>query len=137
VVRLKLPTGNENRGLGTGATDVELGIDLLQRHGALNWLFDAGYTLVGNSLGSKPRNVLRLGGGVSVPFGIDERSSGYVYLENRTNRYKNTDDQRSLAVGVSTSLDDAKRLRVSGSLFFGLSDSTEDLGVYLTVGRRY
>jgi hypothetical protein len=137
MLRVKVPTGDENKGLGTGATDIEIGIDLIQRHGALNWLLDLGYTWVGNAFGSKPRNVLRLGGGVSLPFGMDERSSGYVYLENRTNRYQGTEDQRSLAVGVSTSFDDAKRVRMSASLFFGLSDSTEDVGVYITAGRRY
>jgi hypothetical protein len=137
LLRVKVPTGNEDRGLGSGATDVETGIGLIQRQGPMNWLADVGYTFVGNTGGLDPRNELRLGAGVSVPFGRDERSNSYVYFENRTNRYEGSDDRRSIAVGVSTSLTQAKRLRLSASMFFGLSDSAEDVGMYLTFGRRY
>jgi hypothetical protein len=136
-LRLKVPTGDEDSGLGTGAADLELGVGLIQRYGQVNWLADVGYTLVGHSSGSKPRNVLRLGGGVSIPFGADDRNSAYAYLENRSNRYQGTEDRRELALGVGTALDQAKRLRVTGSIFFGLSDSVEDIGLYLTIGRRY
>lgn len=137
LVRVKLPTGSETKGLGSGATDVETGIGLIQRYGRVNWLADVGYTFVGSSAGLDPRNQLRLGAGASVPFGEDERHSYYVYLENRTNRYSGSEDRRSLAVGVSTALPPAKRLRLSASMFFGLSDATEDFGLYLTVGRRF
>jgi hypothetical protein len=74
---------------------------------------------------------------VSIPFGADDRNSAYAYLENRSNRYQGTEDRRELALGVGTALDQAKRLRVTGSIFFGLSDSVEDIGLYLTIGRRY
>lgn len=137
LLRVKLPTGDEDKGLGSGATDVETGIGLIQRQGPINWLADVGYIFVGSAAGLDPKNELRLGVGASVPFGQDERHSSYVYLENRTNRFAGSDDRRSIAVGVGTSLDAAKRLRLSGSLFFGLTDSTEDVGIYLTLGRRY
>ena len=77
-----------------------------------------------------------MGAGVSVPFGVDERNNTYVYLENRTNRYEGSDAWRSLAVGIGTSLDEAKRVRVSASMFFGLSDTAEDWGLYVTLGHR-
>lgn len=137
LLRVKLPTGNEDKGLGSGATDVETGIGLIQRRGPVNWLADASYIFVGSDSDLDPKNEIRLGVGASVPFGPDERHSSYVYLENRTNRFEGKDDRRSIAVGASTSLDQAKRLRLSGSVFFGLTDSTEDVGIYLTLGRRY
>jgi Putative MetA-pathway of phenol degradation len=137
LLRVKLPTGNEDRGLGTGATDVEAGLGWIRRHGPLNWLADVGYTFVGGSGGLDPKNVWRMGAGLSVPFGVDERNNTYVYLENRTNRFGDSDDRRSLAVGVGTALDEAKRLRVSASAFFGLSDTAEDWGLYLTLGHRH
>lgn len=137
MLRVKLPTGSEDKGLGSGATDVEAGIGLIQRQGSVNWLADVSYVFVGSASGLDPDNEVRLGVGASVPFGRDERHSSYVYLENRTNRFEGSDDRRSLAVGMSTSLDTAKRLRLSGSLFFGLTDSTENVGIYLTLGRRY
>jgi hypothetical protein len=135
LLRLKLPTGNEDRGLGTGATDVEAGVGWIRRHGPLNWLADVGYTFVGGASGLDPKNVWRIGAGVSVPFGVGERNNTYAYLENRTNRF-GSEARRSLAVGIGTSLDEAKRLRVSASAFFGLSDTAEDWGLYLTVGHR-
>jgi hypothetical protein len=137
LMRVKLPTGNEAKGLGSGATDVETGIGLIQRHGRLVWLADVGYIFVGSAAGLEARNELRLGAGASMPFGRDERHNSYVYLENRTNRFSGSDDRRSIAVGVSTALTQAKRLRLSASMFFGLTDASEDVGVYLTVGRRY
>jgi hypothetical protein len=137
LVRVKLPTGSESKGLGSGATDVETGIGLIQRQGRINWLADVGYIFVGSAAGVDAKNELRLGAGASLPFGKDERNNCYVYYENRTNRFSGSDDRRSIAIGVSTALTQAKRVRLSASTFFGLSDSSEDVGLYLTVGRRY
>ncbi len=137
LLRVKLPTGNEDRGLGTGATDVEAGVGWIRRFGRFNWLADVAYTFVGGSGGLDPDNVWRYGGGVSMPFGADERHNTYAYLENRTSRYDGSDDRTSLSIGIGTSLDEAKRVRVSGSAFFGLSEAAEDWGLYLTLGHRY
>lgn len=137
LLRVKLPTGDEDKGLGSGATDVEAGVGLIQRFGRINWLADVGYTFVGKTGDQNPKDVLRLGVGAAIPFGPDDRSSSYVYFENRGNRYAGSEDRRSIAVGVSTGLQQARRLRLSGSVFFGLSESAEDVGIYLTVGRRY
>ncbi|MEO7773530.1 MAG: transporter [Steroidobacteraceae bacterium] len=137
LIRLKLPTGDDARGLGSGATDVETGLGLIQRHGPINWLADVSYIFVGSAPALDAKNELRLGAGASMPFGKDERSNSYVYFENRTNRFNGSDDRRSIAVGASTSFTQAKRLRLSASMFFGLSDSAEDVGIYLTFGRRY
>jgi hypothetical protein len=136
LLRLKAPTGDEDRGLGTGAADVEVGIGLIQRYGPVNLLADVGYTWVGSSSEFDLRDVLRLGAGVAMSFGANDRHSTYLYLENRANMVKGSDDRRSLALGVGTSLDQAQRVRVSAALFIGLTDTAEDVGFYLTLGRR-
>jgi hypothetical protein len=136
LLRLKAPTGDEDRGLGTGAADVEAGIGLIQPHGRVNWLADVGYTWVGSSSEFELRDVLRVGAGVAMSFGPNDRHNSYVYLENRSNMVKGSDDRRSLALGLGTSLDPAQRVRVSVSLFIGLSDTAEDIGFYVTLGRR-
>jgi hypothetical protein len=136
LLRLKAPTGDEDRGLGTGAADVEVGFGLIQPHGPVNWLADVGYTWVGSSSSFDLRDVLRVGAGVAMSFGPNDRHNSYVYLDNRTNMVRGSDDRRSLAVGLGTSLDQAQRVRVSASLFFGLSDTAEDVGFYVTLGRR-
>ena len=136
LLRYKVPTGDEDRGLGTGSADVEAGLGLIQSHGPVNWLADVGYTRVGSSASFELQDVWRVGAGVAMSFGPNDRYNGYVYLENRTNMVRDSDDRRSLALGLGTSLDRAQRVRVSASLFFGLSDSAEDVGVYVTLGRR-
>ena len=134
-LRLKLPTGDEDKRLGTGAADVEIGVGLVRQYGTFNWLADFGYTVVGSSSSYDLENVFRVGTGVSRAFG--ERTSGYVYLENRTNAVERSDDRRSFILGVERSLAAAQRLRLSVSMFVGLTDATEDLGLYLNLGRRY
>jgi hypothetical protein len=136
LLRLKAPTGDEDRGLGTGAADLEAGIGMIQRYGPVNWLADIGYTWVGSSSVYELRDVLRVGAGIAMSFGPNDRHSSYVYLENRTNMVKGSDDRRSLALGLGTSLDQAQRVRVSAAVFIGLSDTAEDFGFYLTLGRR-
>lgn len=136
LLRFKAPTGDENRGLGTGAADVEAGIGLIQRHGPVNWLADVGYTWVGSSSAFELRDVLRVGAGIAMSFGPNDRHNSYVYLENRTNMVKGSDDRRSLALGLGTALDQAQRVQVSATLFIGLSDTAEDIGFYLILGRR-
>jgi hypothetical protein len=134
-LRLKVPTGDDEKRLGTGAADVEIGLGLVRQYGTLTWLADIGYTAVGSSSTFDLKNVFRVGTGVSRSLG--ERMSGYLYLENRTNAVERSDDRRSFIVGVERSLDPAQRLRLSVSMFVGLTDATEDLGLYLNLGRRY
>lgn len=136
LLRVKLPTGSESKGLGSGATDVETGLSLIQRWGPVNWMADAGYVFVGDNAGAHAKNEVRLGAGGAIPFGKDDRHSAYLYYENRTNRFDGP-DRRSIAIGASTAAGEAKRLRLSASVFFGLSDSSEDVGAYLTMGYRY
>ena len=138
LLRVTLPTGDEEKGLGTGATDVEIGVSFIQRFGRIDWLADVGYTFVGsNGDDPEPKNQLRLGAGASVPFGKDQRHSYYVYLENRTSRFSDFEDKRTVSVGASTAFTQAKRVRLSASMYFGLTDSTEDIGIYVSLGRRY
>src|SRR6478736_2483519 len=126
-LRVTLPTGDEEKGLG-----------FIQRFGRINWLADAGYTFVGKSGdGPDPKNQLRLGAGASVPFGKDQRHSYYVYIENRTSRFSGSEDKRTVSAGASTAFTQAKRVRLSASVYFGLTESTEDIGLYVSLGRRY
>jgi hypothetical protein len=42
-----------------------------------------------------------------------------------------------LSVGASTSLGEQLRTRLTASLFFGLSSTAEDFGVYVAAGHRF
>jgi hypothetical protein len=134
-LRLKLPTGDEDKGLGTGSTDLEIGLGLVRQHGNLTWLGDIGYAIAGSSSSIDLNNVLRVGAGVSRSLG--ERTSGYLYLENRTKAVATSDDRRSFILGAERSLDAAQQLRLAVSMFVGLTEATGDLGLFLNLSRRY
>lgn len=47
------------------------------------------------------------------------------------------EDQRSLAVGTSLRFGRLKAYRATGTVFFGMSDTVEDLGVSVRFGRAF
>jgi len=141
LARVKLPTGDDARGLGTGKTDFELGLGLAQSLGQASLLADAGYTWVGGSGDSgdgngeaQLRNVVRLGAGFSVPFGAAQQHNALVYFENRTNAIRGLEDQRSLSAGLGTRVGADRRIRLSATAYLGLSDTVEDWGLFLRAG---
>ena len=134
-LRLKVPTGDEDKRLGTGSTDLEIGLGLVRQHAKLTWLGDIGYAVAGSSSSFNLNNVLRIGAGVSRSLG--ERTSGYLYLETRTEAVANSGDRRSFMLGAESLLDAAQQLRLSVSMFVGLTEAAGDVGLYLNLSRRY
>ena len=129
LLRIKTPTGNVDRGLGTGKTDIELGVSLVQSFGRTSLFADAGYTWVGDDDELALRDVLRLGAGVSLALDGARRNTASLYVENRANAIRGLTDQRTLAAGVSTRFGEDLRLTATG--FAGLSATTEDWGATL------
>ena len=136
-VAVKTATGDEDRGLGTGGTDVEIGLSLAQPLGAVDLLADAGYTWVESSDRFELRNTTRLGGGVSMPFGQEFRHSAYVYFDHRSSAVPGFGAQRALTVGGGSWLDHDRRWRLSLSLGTGLSDSAEDYSAGVRIRHRF
>ncbi|MCC5861529.1 MAG: transporter [Gammaproteobacteria bacterium] len=134
LVRIKTPTGDEDRGLGTGKTDFELGVSLIQSFGRTSLFADAGYTWIGKDDEAALRDVVRLGVGVSLALDAGSRHAISMYFENRVNAVRGLEDQRTLAGSVSTRFGDEQRLRLTATGFAGLSDSTEDWGATLRLG---
>lgn len=136
-VAVKTATGDEDRGLGTGGTDLEVGLSVAQPLGRVDLLADAGYTWVDSSDRFELRNTTRLGGGVSMPFGHDYRHSAYIYIDHRSSTVPGFDAQRAVTVGGGTWLDEDRRWRLSLSLGTGLSDSAEDYSAGVRIGHRF
>jgi hypothetical protein len=137
ILALKIPTADENQGLGTGKTDIEAGLGVVQPAGIINLIADASFIRIGRPDWIELRDVVRLGGGVSLPLGARPGTHLYAYLENRRNPVLNLGDQRSLALGTGLRLGHDGNLRLSGALSIGLSDTVEDLGLFLRVGRAF
>jgi hypothetical protein len=137
LLAIKIPTADEYKGLGTGKVDIEAGLGLVQPAGPVSLLADASYIRIGRPDWIELRDVVRLGGGVSLPIGTRPGTHLYAYLENRTNPALNLEAQRSLALGAAVRLGGDDRVRLSGALSIGLSDTVEDLGLFLRVGRAF
>jgi hypothetical protein len=116
LARLKLPTADEDRGLGTGKTDLEGGFGLVHPMGGVNLLLDVTYARIGRPEWIELQDVVRLGGGVSIPLGPRPGTNAYAYFENRTSPVPGLEDQRSLAVGGNARFGAGRRLRLTGSL---------------------
>lgn len=134
LLRIKTPTGDEDRGLGTGKTDVELGVSLIQSFGRTSLFADAGHTWIGKDDDTALRNVVRLGAGISVALDANSRNAVALYFENRVNAIRGLGDQRTLAGSFSTRFGEEMRLGLTATGFAGLSDSTEDWGATLRLG---
>jgi hypothetical protein len=137
LARVKTPTGDDAKGLGTGKTDLEAGLGLVQPFSGVNLLADVGYTRIGRSDSATLRDVLRLGAGVSTSFGPSMQHHASLYFETRNNAIRALEDQRTLSAGLGTQVGADRRVRLSGSVFAGLSDSVEDYGVFVRAGYRF
>lgn len=79
---VKLPTADENKGLGTGATDVRVKIDMARRWGKLTGFSTLGYKIRGTSDIRPLDNAPWLTLGLSHPWGKSQRL-GLMYDHTR------------------------------------------------------
>ena len=76
--RLKLPTADSDKGLGTGSTDESMQVDLYQSVDRLTLFGDVGYTNFGHSDVVELKNAVNYGVGLSNKIGDDD-SVGVSY----------------------------------------------------------
>lgn len=134
LVRVKLPTADEEENLGTGEADFEGGLRWIQPFGRTYLMADATYTRVGDPDDYELEDVVQLGAGVSRRFGA---TSVQLFLENRSHPTPGRGDRINVALGASRRFGALSRLRLAGSTFVGLSETAEDFGLFLTVGRSF
>ena len=141
-VNVKIPTADEDDGLGTGKTDVGLGATLFQRYGDLVPFVSGGYRFIGeNEPDYALRNGATAGAGVSWIF-TPRYSIGASYdwrqaISKRTDESSNlvrADDSHELTFFGSARIGGG--LRVAPYTVIGLSDGSPDyaVGLQLSVG---
>jgi hypothetical protein len=132
-VKIKLPTADETRGLGTGKTDYGFGVELDKEIGRIFLFGDLGYTVVGKipSLPFRDRPSASIGIGkqlgenVSVSSLIDWRRSIIAGNPNPTELVG------SLAYRVN------RRVTITPNAFVGLTDGSSDFGLGMQVGFKF
>lgn len=130
--RVKLPTADEKKGLGTGETDFTLQAD--------GYRFLDGVTLMG-SLGyvfrGDPDDFTLDDGVIAMLGATSSRTQGLrtgLFLEYRQAGYATNDDRLEILGSLGWSID---QWRLGAYLLTGLSDSSPDWGAGATVGVRY
>ena len=133
--RVKLPTADETKGFGTGETDVEGGLLFFQPLGRFGLMLEGRYTKMGDPPEIDYENVVQTTAGLSRKIGSSGGFLMYALLENRTHPVPELEARRDVMLGASKRLGARGQVRVSGAVYAGLSETAEDWGSQLTLGR--
>lgn len=133
-LKIKFPTADEDRGLGTGEFDETIGVDLsktfLDRFAAFLTL---AYTFIGSPAGSDLDDTF--GWSVGLAYAIARPVTVFAFLDGATAISSGQDNPLELRVGAEWRLTDIVRL--TGAVTKGLSDGSADWGVSASVALRF
>lgn len=96
--QVKVPTADRRRGLGTGRTDVGLGIDTSRAFGRIIPFVNVGYRFIGSPSGFDLRNSVSTSAGVTYTVGKSFITASYDYNQAVT---RFLPDAHELFLGVS------------------------------------
>lgn len=131
---LKLPTADENKGLGTGQADAGAGLEFAKELGP-RWsmLADAYYTVIGEPSGADFNNTL------SLDLGFTKLLREYLYLtvlfEAQSAIVSGNEPPRSLSGTLLYGAPDA--IQFTGGLSLGLSKGSPDIGLSAGISRKF
>src|SRR5881628_470409 len=132
--KVKFPTADKDRGLGTGEFDETLGVDVSKRLiDALYGFLTLSYTFIGDPPGADFRN--SFGWSVGAAYAIVPPLSIFAFLEGSTAIARGQDDPVELRVGAELRL--VKALKLTGAVTRGLTDGAADWGVSVGLALRF
>jgi hypothetical protein len=132
VARLKLPTADENKGLGTGEADFGVGAELARRFLKDNmWFGDLSYTFIGDPPDIDYDNRVAVELGLGHDFLPD--LMGCVFYDYRSAISDGSEDAHSVSFLANYRV--SKQVRTYAMIDLGLSDGAPDYGA--TVGASY
>lgn len=133
-VKIKFPTADEDRGLGTGEFDETLGIDLsktfLER---LTAYLTLAYTFVGSPDGSDFDN--SFGWSLGAAYAVASPFSVFAFLDGATAISSEQDDPLELRVGAEWRF--TKVVKLTGAVTKGLTDGSADWGISAGLALRF
>jgi hypothetical protein len=132
VARLKLPTADEGKGLGTGEPDMGFGVELSRRFLTDYIGFaDLSYTFIGDPPGVDYDN--RIDADIGLGYQFTQEWMGSVSYDYRSAISASGTDARSVSFLANYKV--SPQVRTYGMVEIGLSDGAPDYG--LTVGASY
>ncbi len=133
-VKIKFPTADSDRGLGTGEFDETIGVDLSKRLiERLYGYLSLSYTFVGDPPGTDFRN--SFGWSVGAAYSVTPPLAVFAFLEGSTAISPGQSDPVELRVGAEYKL--TKALKVTGAVTRGLTYGAADWGVSAGLAIRF
>ena len=133
-VKIKFPTADSDRGLGTGEFDETLGVDLSKRLiDRLYGYVTLSYTFVGDPPGTDFRN--SFGWSVGAAYSVTQPLAVFAFLEGSTAISPGQSDPVEVRVGAEYKL--TKALKLTGSVTRGLTDGAADWGLSAGLSLRF
>ena len=134
VAGVKLPTADEDKGLGTGEADFTFMAEFARKVEQTPWIVlgELGYTFVGEPSGYDVDN--RWLYSIGLAYEVDPKITLSGYLDGRTAIFDGNDDPLSiLLIGQYKLRPD---LHLDGMVEFGLNDGAPDFGITFGVRKR-
>jgi Putative MetA-pathway of phenol degradation len=133
-LKIKFPTADEDRGLGTGEFDETIGVDfsktILDR---LAVYLTLAYTFIGSPSGEDFDN--SFGWSIGAAYAVTPPFSIFAFLDGSTAIAPDQDNPLELRVGAEYRI--IKALKLTGSVMKGLSDGSADWGVSAGLALRF
>ena len=128
ALAVKLPTADENKGLGTGAADYGAFAGLHKRIESVKFSLTGGYIIIGDHPPVTYNNIFVYGIGVSKRF---KRTEVYTSFEGRQSAISGAKDPQEIHFGFFHIL--SRNYSLKGSTFFGLNDGGPAFGFELGI----
>jgi hypothetical protein len=133
-VKIKFPTADKDKGLGTGEYDETLGVDLSKNlAGGLYGYLTVAYTFIGNPPGADLRDTF--GWSLGAAYAVIRPLSVYAFLDGATSVAPGQDDPLEVRVGAELKI--TRVLKLTGSVTRGLSNGSPDWGVSAGLALRF
>ena len=132
--KVKFPTADKDRGLGTGEFDETLGVDVSKLLiASLFGYVELAYTFIGEPSGTTLHN--SFGWSVGAAYAIVQPFSVFAFLEGATAIAPGQADPLDIRVGAEYRV--IKALKLTGAVTRGLSNGSADWGVSGTLTLRF
>jgi hypothetical protein len=133
-LKIKFPTADEDRGLGTGEFDQTIGVDLSKTFlDRLTAYLTLAYSFVGSPPGQDFDN--SFGWSLGAAYAVTRPFSVFAFLDGSTAIAPGQDDPLEFRVGAEYRI--TKALKLTGSVTKGLSDGSADWGVSAGLALRF
>jgi hypothetical protein len=133
-VKIKFPTADRDRGLGTGEFDETVGVDLSKRLvERLYGYLTLSYTFIGDPPGSNLRD--SFGWSLGAAYAVLQPLSVFAFLDGATAIAPGQADPVEFRVGTEFRL--TKALKLTGAVTRGLTDGAADWGVSAGLALRF